>query len=83
MSLIEPLDRPKILSLHTVRRLGRERQFHLKIRALCGEVERVFNLLVHTGPQVSLVKGGLLPPECQSETRQAEGSQQTVHGGRH
>ena len=56
-SLIELLERPEILRLHAV-------QFHLKIRALCREVERVFNVLVDTGAQVSLVKAGRLPPEC-------------------
>ena len=63
-SLIELLDRPEILSIYAVCRFGRERQLHLKICALCGEVELVFNMLVDTGAQVSLVKAGLLPPEC-------------------
>ena len=65
-SLVELLERPEILSLHAVRRVGRERQLHLKVRALCGEVEEVFYVLVDTGAQVSLVKAGLLPPECLS-----------------
>ena len=68
-SLIELLERPEILSLHAVRRVGRERQLHLKVRALCGEVEKVFDVLVDTGAQVSLVKAGLLPPECLSDSR--------------
>ena len=55
-SLIELLERPEILRLHAVRRMGRERQLHLKVRALCGEVEKVFDVLVDTGAQVSLVK---------------------------
>ena len=38
-SLVELLEWPEILSLHAVRRVGRERQLHLKVRALCGEVE--------------------------------------------
>ena len=63
-SLVELLERPEILSLHAVRRVGRERQLHLEVRALCGEVEKVFDVLVDTGAQVSLVKAGLLPPEC-------------------
>ena len=63
-SLVELLERPEILSLHAVRRVGRERQLHLKVRALCGKVEKVFDVLVDTGAQVSLVKAGLLPPEC-------------------
>ena len=66
-SLIEPLERPEILSLH-VRRVGRERQLHLKVRALCGEVEKVFDVLVDTGAPVSLVKAGLLPPECLTDS---------------
>ena len=63
-SLIEFLERLEILSLQAMRRVGRDRQLHLKIRALCGEMERFFNVLVDTGTQVSLVKAGLLPPEC-------------------
>ena len=36
---------------------------------LCGEVEKVFDVLVDTGAQVSLVKAGLLPPECLTDSR--------------
>ena len=68
-SLVELLERPEILSLHAVRRVGHERQLHLKVRALCGEVEKVFDVLVDTGAQVSLVKAGLLPPECLTDSR--------------
>ena len=68
-SLVELLERPEILSLHAVDRVGRERQLHLKVRALCGEVEKVFDVLVDTGAQVSLVKAGLLPPECLTDSR--------------
>ena len=68
-SLVELLERPEILSLHAVRRVGRERQLHLKVRALCGEVEKVFDVLVDTGAQVSLVKAGLLLPECLADSR--------------
>ena len=85
-SLVELLERPEILSLHAVRRVGRERQLHLKVRALCGEVEKVYDVLVDTGAQVSWVKAGLLPPRVfdrYSETCQAEGGEQPVHGGRH
>ena len=67
--LIGLLERPEILSLHAVRRVGRERQLHLKVRALCGEVEKVFDMLVGTGAQVSLVKAGLLPPDCPTDSR--------------
>ena len=63
-SLIGLLERLEIPSLHTMRRVRRERQLHLKIRALGGEVERVFNVLVDTGAQVSNVKAGPLLPEC-------------------
>ena len=68
-SLIEILERLDFLSLHAVRRVGRERQLHLKVRALCGEVEEAFDVLVDTGAQVSLVKAGLLPPECLTDSR--------------
>ena len=68
-SLIELLGRPEILSLHAVRRVGCERHMHLKVRAPCGEVEKVFNVLDDTGAQVSLVKAGLLPPECLTDSR--------------
>ena len=76
----------QILSLHAVRRVGRERQLHLKVRALCGEVEKVFDVLVDTGAQVSLVNAALLPPECLTDSRkpvQAECGERPVHGGRH
>ena len=52
-----------------MRRVGQERQLHLKVCALCGEVEKVFDVLVDTGAQVSLVKAGLLPPECLTDSR--------------
>ena len=68
-SLIELLERPEILSLHAVRHVGRERQLHLKVRALCGEVEKVFDVLVDTGAQVSLVKAGPLRPDCLTDSR--------------
>ena len=68
-SLIELLERPKILSLHAVRCVRRERQLHLKVRAICGEVNKVFDVLVDTGAQVSLVKAGLLPPDCLTNSR--------------
>ena len=67
--LIERLERLEILSLHAVRLVGRERQLHLKVRSPCGEVEKVFDVLVDTGAQVSLVKAGLLPPECLTDSR--------------
>ena len=36
-SLIELLERPEILSLHAVRRVGRERQLHLKVHVSLSE----------------------------------------------
>ena len=68
-SLIELLEQPEILSLHAVRGVGRERQLHLKVSALCGEVEKVFDVLVDTGAQVGLVKAALLPPQCLTHSR--------------
>ena len=49
--------------------LAKQRPLHPKVRALCGEVEKVFDVLVDTGAQVSLVKAGLLPPECLTDSR--------------
>ena len=85
-SLIKLLERPEILSLHAVRRVGRERQLHPKVRALCGEVEKIFNVLLDMGAQVSLVRGWLTSARVldrQSEACQAEGGERPVHGGRH
>ena len=85
-SLVELLERPEILSLHAVRRVGRERQLHLKVRALCGEVEKVFR---RVGRHVSSSQLGQGWPtstrvsDRQSETCQAEGGERPVHGGRH
>ena len=55
--------------MHAGCRAGGKRQLHLKIRALCGEVEKVFHTLVDNGPQDSLVKAGLLRPECLTTSR--------------
>ena len=52
-----------------MRRVGREQQLHLKVCALCGEVEKVPDVLVDTGAQVSLVKAGLRPPDCLTDSR--------------
>ena len=85
-SLVELLERPEILSLHAVRRVGRERQLHLKVRALCGEVEKVFDVLVDTGSSGQLRRGWPTSTRVfdrQSETCQAEGGERSVHGGRH
>ena len=68
-SLIELLERPEILSLQAVCLMGREQQLDLKVRALCGEVGKVSDVFVDTGAQVSLVKAGLLLPECLTDSR--------------
>ena len=68
-SLIELPEWPEILSLHAVRRVRRKRQLHLKVRALCREVEKVFDVLVDTGAQVSLVNAGLLPRDRLTDSR--------------
>ena len=73
LSLIELLERSEILSLHVVPCVGCERQLHLKFRALCREVETVFNMLVDTRAQVSLFKAGLLLPECLTASRDQSG----------
>ena len=67
--LIQLLERPNIINLHAVCRVGHQRQLYLKIPALCQEVKRVFNVLVDTGAQVNLVKAGLLQPECLTKSR--------------
>ena len=72
-SLVELLERPEILSLHAVRRVGRERQLHLKVRALCGSSGQLGQGWP-TSTRVSV---------RQSETCQAEGGERPVHGGRH
>ena len=68
---------------HCLRRVGRERQLHLRVRALCGEMEKVFDVLVDIGAQVSLVKAIVttVMPDHKSEDCHAEGSQWLVHGG--
>ena len=49
--------------------VGRERQLHLRVGALCGEVGIVFDVLVDTSAQVNLVKTGLRPVECVTTRR--------------
>ena len=51
-----------------MRRVGRERQLHLNVRALCGELEKVFDMFVDKGAQVSLFKAGLLLAECLTDS---------------
>ena len=56
---------PFVLELHAVRLIrtphGNERQWHLKVRVMCGRNEVVADVLVDTGGQVSLVRKGLFP----------------------
>ena len=52
-----------------MRRAGHKQQLHLKILFLCGEVERVLDMLDNTGPQVSMVQAGPLRPECLTTNR--------------
>ena len=84
-SLVELLERPEILSLHAVRRVGRERQLHLRSVPYAGkwkrfstcwstrELKSAWSRLAYFH-QVS---------DRQSETCQAEGGERPVHGGRH
>ena len=57
---LEVLMHPDVLELHAVRVVhtphGDERQLHLKVRVRCGREEKVVDVLVHTGAQVSLVR---------------------------
>ena len=41
----------------------------LRSAAVCWEVRKVFYVLVDTGAQVSLVKAGLLPPKCLTDSQ--------------
>ena len=67
--MVELLERPEIQSLHAARQTGPEQQLYLKVRALCGEVDGVFDVLVVTSARVSLVKASLVPPECLTTSR--------------
>ena len=50
-----------ILELHATRQAGKHHQLHLRVRGVSGVgKERIFEILVHTGSQVSLVCRGLL-----------------------
>ena len=57
---LEVLMHPDVLELHAVRVLhtpnGDERQLHLKVRVRCEREEKVVDVLVETGAQVSLVQ---------------------------
>ena len=64
---LEVLMHPDVLELHAVRVVhtphGDERQLHLKVRVRCGQEEKVVDVLVDTGAQVSLVRRGLFKEE--------------------
>ena len=65
---LETLMHPSVLELHAVRvirtPLGNEGQLHLKVRVMCGRKGMAADVLVDTGPQVSLVRNGLFPDTC-------------------
>ena len=64
---LEVLMHPDVLELHAVRVVhtphGDERQLHLKVRVRCGREEKVVDVLVDTGAQVSLVRRGFFKEE--------------------
>ena len=64
---------PDVLELHAVRVVhtphGDERQLHLKVRVRCGREEKVVDVLVDTGAQVSLVRRGLFKEEFLQPSR--------------
>ena len=70
---LEVLMHPDVLELHAVRVVhtphGDERQLHLKVRVGCGQEEKVVNVLVDTGAQVSLVRRGLFKEESLQPSR--------------
>ena len=49
---------PAMRALHAIRQVGKHRQ--LLLRSSSGGEEQIFEILVHTGAQVSLVRRGLL-----------------------
>ena len=70
---LEVLMHPDVLELHAVRVVhtphGDERQLHLKVRVRCGPEEKVEDVLVDTGAQVSLVRRGLFKEELLQPSR--------------
>ena len=66
---MELLERTEILNLQALHRVGQELQLHLRVRDLCGEVEKVFDVSVDAGDEVSLVHAALLPTECLATSR--------------
>ena len=74
---LEVLMHPDVLELHAVRVVhtphGDERQLHLKVRVRCGREEKVVDVLVDTGAQVSLVRRGLFKEEFLQPSRRPVG----------
>ena len=70
---LEVLMHPDVLELHAVRVVhtpyGDERQLHLKVRVRCGREEKVVDVLVDTGAEVSLVQRGLFKEELLQPSR--------------
>ena len=70
---LQVLMHPDVLELHAVRVIhtphGDERQLHLKVRVRCGREEKVVDVLVDTGAQVSLVRRGLFKEELLQPSR--------------
>ena len=70
---LEVLMHPDVLELHAVRVVHTphcdERQLHLKVRVRCGREEKVVDVLVDTGAQVSLVRRGLFKEELLQPSR--------------
>ena len=70
---LEVLMHPDVLELHAVRVVhtphGDERQLHLKVRVRCGREEKMVDVLVDTGAQVSLVRRGLFKEEFLQPSR--------------
>ena len=70
---LEVLMQRDVLELHAVRVVhtphGDERQLHLKVRVRCGREEKVVDVLVDTGAQVSLVRSGLFKEELLQPSR--------------
>ena len=73
---LEVLMHPDVVELHAVRGVhtphGDERQLHLKVRVRCGREEKVVDVLVDTGAQVSLVRRGLFKKELLQPSRSEE-----------
>ena len=83
---LEVVMHPDVLELHAVRVVhtphGDERQLHLKVRVRCGREEKVVDVLVDTGAQVSLVRRGLFKEEsCNPSCAKPNGVRDPAYGG--